>query len=108
MNEVVAAETQERLDRALAWVVAARSLQVLGGEVFLMGDCLYVEQLLEDAGSRPAAVEVQEGLAPQVSVARAEDELDGIDPGQRPVLLLPARAELRSLAARLPDVGTAD
>ena len=73
-----------------------------------MGDCLYVEQLLEDAGSRPAAVEVQEGLAPQVSVGRAEDELDGIDPGLRPVLLLPARAELRSLAARLPDVDTAD
>ena len=106
MNEVVA-ETQERLDRALAWVVAARSLGVLGGEVFLMGDCLYVEQLLEDAGSRPAAVEVEEGLAPHVCVGRAEDELDAIDPGERPVLLLPARAELRVLASRLPNVDAA-
>ncbi len=103
-------ETQERLDRAWAWVDAAEALwstRIDAGRldegVFFVGDCTYVLIVLQEAGCRPQAVEVDSaGVSPAECLARAEAELDAIDPGQRPTLLLPARAELRALVVRVP------
>lgn len=102
--------TQERLDTALAWVAAARSLDVLGnddgadgdGGVFLQHDCLHLEIRLEEVGARPAVVElVESGVAPLVCLTRAEEELDRIDPDKRPSGLLGVRAQLWRVAMRL-------
>lgn len=99
--------TQERLDTALAWVAAARSLDVLGNDdghngVFLQHDCLHLEIRLEDVGARPAAVELEEsGVASLACLTRAEEELDRIDPDKRPSGLLGARAQLWRAAMRL-------
>jgi hypothetical protein len=100
---------QYRLDRALALVAAAEREFLTrasdgrgdGTEVFTARHCLEVQDLLERAGAHPGA-EVQEGDL-RTNLAHAEAELDAIDEGERPIRLLPARAELRALAAGVVD-----
>ena len=115
MGGAVSPVTQGRLDRAWAWVDAARAgssarFDPAGVHLsaFFLGDCIHVLVFLEEAGCRPQTVDA-EGLSPARCLGRAEAKLDatdrqreldsgsgGLDSGSRHVTL-------RARGVNLPD-----